>query len=308
MMDIYDKRVIVPIRVIKGKIEYFYGGGLPNIKDGAIGDLILPEYCIADEEKLQKLTGRYGKKIFEEGEELIIGMSKNLIPPELIKKTLDYNILPPINCRYVKIILRKPLLMQIRGSKKATLSHCECSIPTLNVDAESINHAYTLISQVYEPSRLSHSGNVFERCYYHDKKKTAFGKGTMQWKPLKVIRDTLAAEYEENNLIKKASGDIPDKGQPISKENEADENKGTVGRPLSRIEREIAKISDSELDELFDRVRDEITTEQETRILSKEEVVNGMVSEFGEGIREAAAGLYDLFGGATVKKSSDGSN
>jgi hypothetical protein len=36
-------------------------------------------------------------------------------------------------------------------------------IPALEKSAESLNHAFTLISEVFETKRRSHSGNVFER-------------------------------------------------------------------------------------------------------------------------------------------------
>jgi hypothetical protein len=42
---------------------------------------------------------------------------------------------------------------------------CVCTIPSLNMEAESLNHAFTIISEAYETKRRSHSGNVFERAY-----------------------------------------------------------------------------------------------------------------------------------------------
>jgi len=40
----------------------------------------------------------------------------------------------------------------------------------LNIEAESLNHVFTLISETYETKRRSHSGNVFERVYAQDER------------------------------------------------------------------------------------------------------------------------------------------
>lgn len=43
------KTVKIPVRIVNGQVKYFYGGNLPKIKDGIIGELILPEYGIVDD-------------------------------------------------------------------------------------------------------------------------------------------------------------------------------------------------------------------------------------------------------------------
>ena len=40
------KTIRIPVRIrTKGGIEYFYGGALPEISDGTIGDLVVPGHC-----------------------------------------------------------------------------------------------------------------------------------------------------------------------------------------------------------------------------------------------------------------------
>ena len=51
--DSLNKTVSIPIRYANGKIEYFYGGKLPKLKDGVIGELILPAYAVEDKKFLE---------------------------------------------------------------------------------------------------------------------------------------------------------------------------------------------------------------------------------------------------------------
>ena len=57
------------------------------------------------------------------------------------------------------------------------------------VAAISLNHAFTLLSEVFEPWRKAHTGSVYERFYY----KEADGK----WYPLALLRDAGIAMQEQ---------------------------------------------------------------------------------------------------------------
>ncbi len=54
------------------------------------------------------------------------------------------------------------------GTKRGTLADCKCGIPALSREAASVNHAYTLISNIYEPHRKGHGGNVFQKVLCRD--------------------------------------------------------------------------------------------------------------------------------------------
>jgi hypothetical protein len=71
---------------------------------------------------------------------------------------------------FVEVALKANLSLQVRGDQEARLSPCLCTIPALRHEAESLNHAFTLISEAYETKRRSHSGNVFERAYAQDER------------------------------------------------------------------------------------------------------------------------------------------
>jgi hypothetical protein len=58
---------------------------------------------------------------------------------------------------------------------------------------ESVNETYTRISEVYEPHRRSHTGNVFQKVLYL--RKTV---GIREiWSPLEVLRLELEATLEQ---------------------------------------------------------------------------------------------------------------
>ena len=42
--DPLNKTVLIPVRVRAGALEFLYGGYIPRLKDGAIGDLGVPSY------------------------------------------------------------------------------------------------------------------------------------------------------------------------------------------------------------------------------------------------------------------------
>jgi len=94
----------------------------------------------------------------------------------------------------VEVKLIEPLNLIIRGSKDANLDKVNCFIPSLNSEAYSLNEAYTKISQVFEPKRASHTGNVFKKCYYLCKERG-------EWYPLDHLREIKQSEYEKYLLL-----------------------------------------------------------------------------------------------------------
>ena len=55
--------------------------------------------------------------------------------------------------------------------------------------AISLNHAFTILSEVYEPWRKSHTGSVYQRFFYKEKDD--------KWYPLELLRDASLAEKEQ---------------------------------------------------------------------------------------------------------------
>lgn len=89
-----------------------------------------------------------------------------------------------------EIILEEPLELKFRGTKKATLEDCGCSLPSLGITAKSVNHAYTKLSEKFEPKRRSHTANVFNTILY-------LPKGQHNWRPLEELRQAKQIEFQK---------------------------------------------------------------------------------------------------------------
>lgn len=187
-----DKTVRIPIRVINGEIKYFYGGELPLIENGVIGELILPEYSIKDERFIQVSQMEEKVEFLKSETSIAVGISKKSIPEDKKKFLLKIPTVVWTTDSYVQVELLEPLFLLIRGSKKSTLSNVKCYIPSLQCEADSINSAYSIISQAFETHRRSHTGNVFEKCFfqYDD-----------LWYSLDFKRDIEEGTYEENLFL-----------------------------------------------------------------------------------------------------------
>ena len=62
------KTIRIPVRIrTKGGIEYFYGGALPEISDGTIGDLVVPERPISDQREVGRLQQSHAVPFLELG-------------------------------------------------------------------------------------------------------------------------------------------------------------------------------------------------------------------------------------------------
>lgn len=180
--DKSKKTVVIPVLIKNGKIQRLDGNELPEIKD-VKAKLIVPADAIKDKKKVKALSDEKDISILKSGSILLAQVT--IKPPMVSEQQLSY--INDVRDKYrgyknltgclVEIELITNLSMTIRGTKKAKLIGCECYIPFLNVNAYSLNHAYTLISQEFEKWRISHSGNVFEGMYYlKDDKWTCIGE------------------------------------------------------------------------------------------------------------------------------------
>ena len=67
---------------------------------------------------------------------------------------------------FVSVKLIDALQLQLRGTKLGNLRPAKCRIDSIDKEAVSLNHAYRLISESFEPWRIAHSGNVFQKCFH----------------------------------------------------------------------------------------------------------------------------------------------
>lgn len=189
-----DTKVTIPVKVVNGKLEYFYGGTLPELEDGVIGELVLPIFAVKDKKFIQTISREEIVDLLPKGTKLFVSMRIDdfaTIDPELEKLLIDY--------QYVPIILLEDLKLRFKGTKKPELLFCKCAIPALGkIEANSLNQAYSLISEQFEKKRMSHTGNVFTKVFTQKEKENF----KYEYQPLSKLRSQKEAEYEKKYLLK----------------------------------------------------------------------------------------------------------
>ena len=198
LSDSYKATVRIPIQVRKGAVTYFYGGSLPKLKDGCVGDLIVPRYAVEDEDAVRELTREETKIVLDSRTPILFSIDARATPPALGSWVMTPTVAQPHRwarhwqARFVGVLLMEPLGLRLRGSKPAALRPCMCAIPSLRAKADSLNHAYSLISESFEPRRISHSGNVFHVAFY---------PRDGAWWPLNHLRGVHQAKEEKRLVI-----------------------------------------------------------------------------------------------------------
>jgi len=191
--DSLKKTVLIPIKIVKGEPHFFYGGKLPKLKDGTIGDLTVPSYSVIDKEKLTLLERETNKVLIPESTHLMVQISPKEQDAKkigIVKHTYHYE-----NRLFVEIVLNEALKIKLRSTKKGELHDCKCSILVMpEKEPKSINHVYSIISQHYETHRRSHSGNVFDKVFYWNSNKN-------ELMPLKNLRNKFESEFEQELIV-----------------------------------------------------------------------------------------------------------
>jgi hypothetical protein len=168
-------------------MEYFYGGALPKLKNGCVGEVVVPTFELANAADFARLDWSKVVPFLPEDSVILVRMRAAARDPKRKGCRLDPPMTPMWYGMFVEVILDKPLSLRLLGTRRATLQDVRCRIPALGCHAKSLNHAYRLISEVFEPTRRSHSGNVFEECFVE--------RGN-QWVPLDAVRSDAEARHE----------------------------------------------------------------------------------------------------------------
>lgn len=195
--DPLAKTVLLPVRIRAGKVEFFYGGPLPALKENTIADLIVPAYALANQQLIGALANELAFSVLPKRSRVLVGLRPECPGLPLINR-VGKDRMPFEFGWFGEVILEEELGMRFRGTKRAILEPCTCSVPALNGGdapfvAESLNHAYTKLSERFEPHRRSHTGNAFELVFYR-------GVGTNQertWEPLETLRRRFERKIEQ---------------------------------------------------------------------------------------------------------------
>jgi len=166
----FQKRLRIGVRFDGVGFVLLDGQPLPKLEKNSVAELVVVPESIEDASIRARLTGQKSIPFLKEGALVLFGVS-----PTMIDNKHAAGLVKPEHPRilseylFVEVKLDADLWLQVRGDQEAGLSRCLCTITALSRPAESLNHAFTLISEAYETKRRSHSGNVFERGYVMSK-------------------------------------------------------------------------------------------------------------------------------------------
>lgn len=177
----------IPVKVSDdGTVELRQGGPLPSMQDGTIGTLEVPEYSITDDELVDRLRENVVKEFLPSESTVAFAINGDHTPDRLKKHLIEGKDIG-INTPYLVFIkLQAPLNLRMRGTSRGKLTPVNCRIPALDINATSLNHAYRLVSEEFEPKRISHAGNVFDLGYLEQEGR---------WISLEDHRSSIEDEY-----------------------------------------------------------------------------------------------------------------
>lgn len=200
----------LPVQLVDGTWELLYGGALELPMD-TTAELVLPPGTVVDEQWYNALQRPNRYKLLDVGTELRVALTvceaerkafRNLLRPFDLQVYRPAGLLSP-ETKFVSVHLRRAeakdarqdtrsgLWVETRGLDVRYVRSGPVGLPALaGVDgpADSLNHAFTLLSEILEPWRKSHTGNVYERVFYQDSDR--------YWYPLRDLRDAALASAE----------------------------------------------------------------------------------------------------------------
>lgn len=197
------KTLRIPIKCVDGQWELLYGGAV-KVKNHSLAELLISGSRISDPALLGALTKKRLVRILDEGVELRVALTiqpplapeltKHLVPTDEMREALMTSKLS-VNSRFVRVNLGGPTESQIKAGEKTgglwlalegmeprELKSSTVKLPEIpDIDpAISLNHAFTVLSKLFEPWRKANTGSIYERVFYQE----ANGK----WFPLKDLR------------------------------------------------------------------------------------------------------------------------
>ena len=214
-MPIGSKMIRVPVKLVDGQWEFLYGGAV-KVKEGATGELHLDQTHFKDKKFLKALTTKCRVAVLPAGTELRVALSvKHELDTTLRSLLLPSGTTPhrhtakiSVDTRFASVHLAGPTMAQkkkeleegglwlwLEGMEPRAIESGMVNLPAAPglEPVDSLNYAFTRLSEVFEPWRKAHTGSIYERIFYME--------GDQYWYPLKDLRDRALASAERT-LIK----------------------------------------------------------------------------------------------------------
>jgi hypothetical protein len=193
----YDRTINIPVTVKNGAVIFPDDFDHKVLKKDFQAELILEETNFTDKNFFHSLAKQKIIELLPVDSRLLVNIAfKDQLSADLDKFIVTDGVPKGIDGGFVEIILRQPQGLKLRGKKNALLLPSRVEIPALPVTSEqpaaSINHACTLISQAFEPWRISHTVNVFFKVYARD-------DSAGEWLPLDAWRKQAVAKEMRRN-------------------------------------------------------------------------------------------------------------
>lgn len=213
------RNLSVRMKFIDGRWEVETGGQVP-VEEGTEAELRVPIHRITNQDFIERMTKKEIIPILPMGTVLRallspkdrVGISPENqhhlisyldVVDEMFSLSSDYHF--PSDACFVEVNLGPPtgrqaqstdlyqggLWLICEGAEPTELRSSTIVLPKGITDqkAISLNHAFTMLSEVYEPWRKAHTGSAYERFFYQE----ADGK----WYPLLLLRDASIAAQEQ---------------------------------------------------------------------------------------------------------------
>jgi hypothetical protein len=180
----------VPVSIRKGILTLANGIPLSAVADGAVGELLLRPHDILDEAVRARFLTEWHGEMFRAGTSLWARVGADYPVPEDLRQFRKWRDGLDGPAHFVEIILNSILNLKFNEGTLGDLTECACRVPALpDSEHSSLNTAYTAITKIFESTRKSSGGNVFNKVY--------FERGGILC-PLKVRRDEVLATGGES--------------------------------------------------------------------------------------------------------------
>jgi hypothetical protein len=214
-----NKLLRIPIRYVENQWECEYGGIVPVGPD-AKAELVINSRSITDKSFLHRMTAKSSIKVLDQGTTLLAYVATKdkaklteeqktyLISWESKKQEIATEHIDNRNSgdlSLIAVLIEGPTDQQGRkfetvegglwllteGPRAVGLQSTQIHLPEIITKdpVSSLNHAFTKLSETYEPWRISHTGNVYQRFLYKEKDD--------KWYPLEFLRNAALAMKEQ---------------------------------------------------------------------------------------------------------------
>jgi len=177
----------IPIKFTDGEWQYINGGPI-DVRDQSSAILYIHKENIKDKSFVEALTEKRVIRILDADAELFVGIHPTPDLPENLSKNIYHSRAAGFES-FIRIKLvrtEKSILLEstenhglfiiLEGHEVKNIDSPAIQIIDIPEEysdkkyARSLNHAYTIISEIFEPHRISHTGNIYKNIFYNEPK------------------------------------------------------------------------------------------------------------------------------------------